>query len=154
MTSEAIDHQTLAALVERGSVRAANVVAQAGGCGVVVRQGRQDQPLSATRSGKLRLFKPLETVAAYLHDIGLRRFDVDATGLDLAAGSAVQRPDRSDVLKRVHQAAAHDAWFRRQVEATITEADDKNADWEADGALQAAWADEQAAPALRAAGGT
>lgn len=29
------------------------------------------------------------------------------------------RPDRAEALKRAHEAAAYDAWFREQVQASI-----------------------------------
>ncbi|WP_446662251.1 antitoxin PaaA2 family protein, partial [Escherichia coli] len=29
------------------------------------------------------------------------------------------RPDRAEALKRAHEAAAYDAWFREQVQAAI-----------------------------------
>lgn len=43
--------------------------------------------------------------------------------------TATARPDASQRLKRAHKAAAHDAWFRAEVEAGIKEADDPATEW-------------------------
>ena len=34
-----------------------------------------------------------------------------------------KRPDRAEALKRAHEAAEHDAWFREQVRSALDEAD-------------------------------
>ena len=47
MTSETIDHGTLAKLVEAGTVRAARVVGQDGGWGVIVKDRKTERPLAA-----------------------------------------------------------------------------------------------------------
>ena len=39
------------------------------------------------------------------------------------------RPDRAEALKRTHEAAEHDKWFRVQVEQGLAEADDPNTEW-------------------------
>ena len=90
MAEQAINHSTLAKLVESGSVRAAHVIGLAGGWGITVKCGKTVRPLAAQR-GKVRLFSRLETVADYLKRIGIARFDV----------------------------AAHDKWFRSQVQVAL-----------------------------------
>ncbi len=117
MAEEAIDHRTLAKLVESGAVRAARVISQAGGWGVIVTCGKTARPLAAQR-GKVRLFSRLETVALYLRGIGIPRFNVDV--VDYAPNRARRaRPDRSEALKHAHEAAAYDNWFRGQVQAAL-----------------------------------
>jgi len=81
MAEEAIDHRTLAKLVESGVVRAARVISRAGGWGIIVTCGKTARPLAAQR-GKARLFSKLETVAVYLREIGIPRFDVDVVDYD------------------------------------------------------------------------
>ena len=117
MAEAAINHSALAKLVESGTVRAAHVVGQAGGWGINVKCGRTVRPLAAQR-GKVRLFSKLETVAAYLKGIGIARFDVDVLGYD-AERARRARPDRAAALKRAHEAAAYDQWFRSQVQAAL-----------------------------------
>lgn len=115
MAEEAINHSTLAKLVESGAVRAAHVIGLAGGWGIIVKCGRTVRPLAAQR-GKVRLFSGLETVAAYLKGIGIARFDVDVVDYDPEHARRA-RPDRAEALKRAH--AAYDKWFRSQVQAAL-----------------------------------
>lgn len=118
-TTDTIDHTTLSRLVEAGAIRAAHVVAQAGGWAVLVKYGLHERPLAVRRSHEVRLFKKFETLVAYLKEIGLARFDVDAANYDPATLTTQRRPDRSEALKRAHESAAYDAWFREQVQESI-----------------------------------
>jgi len=115
MIENAINHSTLAKLVESGGVRAAHVIGLAGGWGISVKCGSSVRPLAAQR-GKVRLFSRLETAAAYLKAIGIARFDVDALDYDRALRA---RPDRAASLKRTHAAAAYDKWFRSKVQEAL-----------------------------------
>ena len=117
MAEEAIDHKTLARLVESGVVRAAHVISRAGGWGIIVTCGKTARPLAAQR-GKARLFSRLETVAVYLREIGIPRFDVDVVDYDPERARRT-RPDRAEALKRAHEAAAYDKWFRSQVQVAL-----------------------------------
>ena len=115
MAADTIDHSTLTKLVEVGTVRAARVVGQDGGWGVIVKDRKTERSLAAQR-GQVRLFRKLETVVAYLKSIGIGRFDVDAINYDPARTDR-RRPDRTEALKQTHEAAAYDKWFREQVQA-------------------------------------
>ncbi|MCL2656477.1 MAG: hypothetical protein FWD62_03470 [Betaproteobacteria bacterium] len=117
--AEAIDHSTLSRLVEAGAIQGAHIVGQPGGWSVMVRYGIHERPLAAQRSRNVRLFRRFETLVAYLKGVGIARFDVDAAGYDPDTLKTVRRPDRSEALKRAHEAAAYDAWFREQVQASI-----------------------------------
>lgn len=129
MSAETIDHNTLSRLVEAGAVRGAHVIGQMGGWGVMIKYGMLERPLSATRSKKIRTFKKLETLVAYLKEIGISRFDVDATQYDPATVQTYTRPDRAEAMRKAHEAVEHDKWFREQVELGLKEADDPNAVW-------------------------
>ncbi|MGO7590853.1 hypothetical protein [Rhizobium leguminosarum] len=126
MTAETIDHSTLSRLVEAGAVDAAHVVGKTGGWSVVIRYGKAERPLAAQRSRQVRLFKRMDTLVSYLKDVGISQFDVDAA--DYAPETA-SRPDRAAALRRTHEAAEYDRWFREQVGEAIREADDPNAVW-------------------------
>ncbi len=117
MAEAAINHSALAKLVESGSVSAAHVVGKVGGWGIIIKCGRTVRPLAAQR-GTVRLFSKLETVAAYLKGIGIARFDVDVLGYD-SEHARRTRPDRAEALRRAHEAAAYDKWFRSQVQAAL-----------------------------------
>ncbi|ARM91545.1 hypothetical protein RHEC894_PD00037 (plasmid) [Rhizobium sp. CIAT894] len=126
MITETIDHSTLSSLVEAGAVDAAHVVGKTGGWSVVIRYGKSERTLAAQRSRQVRLFKRMDTLVSYLKDIGISQFDVDAA--DYVSETAL-RPDRAAALRRTHEAAEYDKWFREQVEEAIREADDPNAVW-------------------------
>jgi hypothetical protein len=122
MTAETIDHNTLSRLVEAGAVRAAHVIGQLGGWGVVIKYGMTERPLAASRSREVRLFKKLETVVSYLKEIGISRFDVDSVNYDAAQLKTYSRPDRAEAMRQAHEAAAHDKWFRAQVQQGLDDA--------------------------------
>ncbi|MNP62120.1 hypothetical protein D3C76_1573680 [compost metagenome] len=56
---------------------------------------------------------------AYLLDIGIDHFEVDTSAFDRDQTSTYQRPDRAQALRRAHEAAAYDAWFAEQVDASL-----------------------------------
>ncbi|MCW5233523.1 antitoxin PaaA2 family protein [Verminephrobacter eiseniae] len=116
--AEMIDHGTLCRLVKAGAVSGAHIVGQRGGWAVLVKYGMTERPLAAQRSRQVRLFRGFETLVSYLKGVGIARFDVDAANFDPQT-TRPSRPDRSDALKRAHEAAAYDTWFREQVQASI-----------------------------------
>ena len=59
--------------------------------------------------------------------MGIEHFDVDAADYEAEGGRT--RPDRAEAMRRAHEAAGHDKWFREQVEEAIKEADDPNTEW-------------------------
>jgi len=125
MADKTIDHNTLSHLVAIGAINAAHVIGQAGGWVLSVKYGVSETFLSAQRSGKLRLFRKLETIMLYLKKLGISNFVVNSFAYD--AKTEHKRPDRSASLKRLHQSAEHDSWFRSQVEQAVIEADAENA---------------------------
>ena len=129
MAAATIDHASLSKLVEAGAVRGAHVVGQRGGWAVLVRYGMHERALAAQRSRQVRLFRKFETLVGYLRDIGIAKFEVNATDYDADALNLTRRPDAAEQLRRAHQAAAHDAWFRSEVEKALLEAKDPNAKW-------------------------
>jgi len=112
-----IDHATLAGRVAAGAIRGARIVGQAGGWGVVVKDGRAARTLAARR-GSARLFRRFETLVSYLKQIGLDRYEVDASGY-VPGALARHRPDSAKRLVRAHAAAQHETWFRAQVQETL-----------------------------------
>ena len=117
-----IDHGTLRRLVDAGAQVGAEVVGGAGGWGVVINYGRSSQTLAATR-GTPRTWRQFETLAGYLKDLGIVEYRVNTA--EFEAQAAVANPDdkrsatASARMKRAHQAAAYDTWFREQVRASV-----------------------------------
>lgn len=129
MAPATIDHATLARLVEAGAVRGAHVVGQRGGWAVLIRYGMTERALAAQRSRQVRLFRKFETLVGYLRGVGIAEFAVNATDYDADALKLTRRPDAAEQMRRAHQAAAHDAWFRAQVEQALKEANDPATQW-------------------------
>lgn len=153
MTAETIDHTTLSRLVEAGAVRGAHVVGQAGGWAVTVKYGMAERSLAAQRSRQVRLFKRMETLVSYLKAVGISRFEVDAANYTPEGGKDHSRPDRAEALRRAHEAAAYDNWFREQVGEAIREADDPATVWVSNASAKKGWAKKRAELAARIAAG-
>jgi ribonuclease HI len=150
-----IDHGTLRRLVDAGAHVGAEVVGAPGGWGVVISYGRASQTLAVTR-GEARTFRKFETVAAYLKELGITDLRVHTAEFD---PGAVAKPTdkRSELaterMKRAHEAAAHDKWFREQVEIGLAEADDLATEWVPHDVVKADMAQQRAALMARIAKG-
>lgn len=128
MIAESISHSSLKLLVESGSVRSATAIAEGDCWSLVVRFGRSEKTL-ISKNGKVRAWRKLDTLAKYItKDLGIPRFETDGSDYD-PTHQSLKRPDSSAVLKKAHEAAAHDEWFREQVQLGIDEADSDNAVW-------------------------
>lgn len=119
--------ETLRELIAAGSVRSATLLGQRGGYAVLVRVGLQERIL-ANRVGNARLYARLDTAAKDLREMGLAEFGVNVANFE-PGRLRPARPDRAEQLKRAHAAAAHDAWFREQIDQALAEADDPNTQW-------------------------
>ncbi len=117
-----IDHSTLKRLVSAGADVGAEVAGYAGGWGVVINYGRASQTLAATR-GKPRTFRQFETLAGYLKGLGIVEVRVNTAEFEPGAARTDPTDRRSATasarMKGAHQAAAHDTWFRSQIQASI-----------------------------------
>ncbi|MFJ4385093.1 hypothetical protein ACIP02_12180 [Pseudomonas sp. NPDC089408] len=119
MPTHHLDHANLSRMADSGRINATHIVGQPGGWAVQVDINQQEHVLTAQRSGNVRLFKKLETLVAYLLELGIDHFEVDATTYDPEQTSTYQRPDRTQALKRAHEAAAYEAWFHEQVKTSL-----------------------------------
>ena len=127
MSAPTIDHSTLSRMVEAGAVQSARVIGQAGGWSVAFHTGTgNDYMLSIARKGQTRLFRKIDTLIAYLKDLGISQFAVDA---DAYIAGSYTRPDRSEALKQAHEAAEHDRWVREELDERIRIADAPDAVW-------------------------
>lgn len=79
-----ITHPTLVQLVAAGAIRVVVAVGQPGGWSLLVRYGLAERALAAQRSKQLRVFRKLDTLQAYLQQIGVIRFEVDAANFMVA----------------------------------------------------------------------
>lgn len=117
---ETIDHPTLTHLAQSGAVRSATAVGAIGGWKLIVQYGTTERAVT-TRRGPVRIWRHFETLAKYLKDLGLARYQVDATGFvpSVEAAAHKKRPDVAARMKQAHEAAAYETWVRAQVQASI-----------------------------------
>jgi hypothetical protein len=132
---ETIDGRVVKGLVEANALAGASVIGQAGGFAVVVRYGDEERAIAAQRSRQIRLWRNLNTAAAYVqHELGVERFEVDMSYLDIAASDR-SRPDTAERQRQLREAAEHDTWFRAEVQRTVDGVKDgtvrliEEADW-------------------------
>ncbi len=145
-SSHTIDTAMAKRLVEAAAIRGASIIGQPGGWSVVLKLGLQEKPLGAQRSDKPRTWRSLDRCVDYLKkELHIARFELlDATHYSHVALEGKSRIDASDRLRNAHEAAAHDKWFREQVELAIREADDPAAHWISHEKAHASWAAKRA----------
>lgn len=102
--TETIDHAILQRLVEAGAVRGVDVIGQPGGWSVVFKYGMTERAL-AVRGGKIRIFRKMQTLVAYLRELGIVQFHVNAANYDPTVTTRPGRPDTSERMKRAFAVA-------------------------------------------------
>ncbi len=88
--------------------------------------------LMTTHGNKLRTFRNPAKAIEILHAMGAHRVEVDTSAWSptLAQAESRKRPDTAARQRRLHEAAAHDAWFRQEVQVAVREADGPDAEWD------------------------
>jgi hypothetical protein len=120
-TADTIDHTTLARLVEAGAVRGAEVIGHGHGWGVVVKYGMTERALAARR-GAVRSFRKFETLVAYLKELGISQYQVNAANFDANAMKTNRsRPDAAERMKRAFEADAQAQFLRTKVAASLAD---------------------------------
>lgn len=147
MNIHTIDTAMAKRMVEASAIRGAAIIGQPGGWSVILKMGLQERPLGAQRSDKPRTWRSLDRAVAYLkNELHIARFDLlDATHFSAAEPMAGKsRSDASDRLRNAHEAAAHDKWFREQVDQAVQEADAPDAQWVSAADAKSAWKTKRA----------
>jgi hypothetical protein len=115
-----------------GGLRSISVMASGGQFFVTALPRKGDRLTLATTHGKrLRAFRNPAKAIEILYRMGAHRVEVDTSAWSPkeAQLEGRKRPDTAERQRRIHQAAAHDAWFRQEVEMAVREADDPDAEW-------------------------
>jgi hypothetical protein len=116
-----------------GGLRSVSLLAS-GGQFFVTAQPRTGKrvTLATTHGKKFRAFRNPAKAIEVLHAMGAHKVEVDTTAWSPAQATAEsrKRPDTAARQRRAHEAAAHDAWFRREVELAVQEADAPHAEWD------------------------
>ncbi len=119
MSLEIIDGKAVKNLAGAHALNGAVVFGQPGGFAVLVRYGVNERAVAAQRSRRMRIWRNLNTAAAYVRDeLGIARFEIDMTEHDPAAVER-KRPDTAERQRHIHEAAEHDAWFRGEVQKAL-----------------------------------
>lgn len=116
-----------------GGLRSISIMASGGQFFVTAQPRVGDRVTLATTHGrKVRTFRDPGKAIQILHEMGAHRVEVDTSAWSSvkARVEGRKRPDTSERQRRAHQAAAHDAWFRQEVERAVQEANDPNAEWD------------------------
>lgn len=124
MSAQTIDTAMARRMVEAGAILGASIIGMPGGWSVMLKLGMSEKPLGSQRSDKPRLWRSLDTCMAYMRkDLHIARVDLlDASNHSEVDVSRATRADTSLRMKRAHEAAAYDTWFRAQVQASIDDA--------------------------------
>lgn len=119
--NQTIDTATARRMAEAGTIRGVSIIGQPGGWSVMLKVGMHEKPLGSQKQDKPRTWRSLDTLTEYLRkDLSIVRIDgVDGTHHSSADATRTERPDSAARMKRAHEAAAYDAWFRQQVQASI-----------------------------------
>jgi len=123
--------EQLRATTDAGGVAGVTLKAQGGAFYVKVDTRNGDEAvLAKARSSEPRSFGNPAQALTLLRALGLAVGSFDVQDWNPEDRATVRtRPDRAEALKRTHEAAEHDKWFRAQVEQGLAEADDPNTKW-------------------------
>ncbi len=146
MSEHTIDTAMAKRMVEAAAIRGASIIGQPGGWSVMLSLGMSEKPLGTQRTDKPRLWRSLDRCIDYLkNELHIARFDMlDATNYSVIAIAGKSRGDTATRMRHAHEAAAHDKWFRAQVEICIQEADDPNTTWVSHEEAKVSWAKKRA----------
>jgi len=129
--NQTIDTVTARCMAEAGTIRGAAIIGQPEGWSVMLKVGMTEKPLGGQRTDKARIWRSLDSLTRYLREtLHIVRVDgIDGTHYRADGMTKRSRPDASERLRHMHEAAAHDAWRMREIEQAIKEADDSTTQW-------------------------
>lgn len=132
----------------------ASIIGQSGGWSVMLKIGMTEKVLGVQRTDSPRVWRSLDRCVEYVKkELHIAQFDrLDATQHINTPAADSTRSDAAERMRHAHQAAAHDKWFRTQVEEAIKEADDPATVWVSNEDAKAQWAKKRAALAARIKG--
>lgn len=121
MSSQTIDTAIAKRMVKGHMIRGASIIGASGGWSVVLKIGTDEMPLVTQRTDRPRLWSSLDSCVGYLkNELQIARFDMlDATHYNKVAIVGKMRNDTAERMRRAHEAAAYDKWFREGVQASI-----------------------------------
>lgn len=149
--------EQLRATTAAGGVLGVTLKAQGGAFYVNIETRRGEAMFVSTREKKPRKFIDPRKAMLLLREIGLctMRINAEQWRPEEIEFEKRQRPDSAAMLKKKHQAADYDKWFRSQVEGALAKADSPEAIWVSSDAMKSRsedfrqkWMDEAKAKRL------
>lgn len=149
--------EQLRATTDAGGVLGVTLKAQGGAFYVNIETRRGEAVFVNTKEKKPRKFIDPRKAMMLLREIGLRTMRINAEQWrpEEIEFEKRQRPDSAELLKKKHQAADYDTWFRNQVEGALAKADSPEAVWVSSDAMKSRsegfrqkWLDEARAKGL------
>lgn len=121
MSTHTIDTAVARQMVDANAIRGASIIGQPGGWSVMLKFGMMEKPLGTQRTDKPRTWRSLDTCMQYLRkELRITRVDMlDASNYSEDGVARTQRKDTAERMRRAHEAAAHDAWVRAQVQEAL-----------------------------------
>ncbi|HLV28088.1 MAG TPA: hypothetical protein VKY60_03070 [Burkholderiaceae bacterium] len=121
MSSDTIDTAVARQMVAANAISGASIIGQPGGWSVMLKFGTVEKPLGTQRTDKPRIWRSLDTCIQYLrNELRITRVEMlDASNYSEEGNARARRDDAAERMRRAHEAAAHDAWVRAQVEAAL-----------------------------------
>jgi len=121
MSTHTIDTAMARRMVEASAIRGASIIGQPGGWSVMLKMGMVEKPLGTQRTDKPRTWRSLDTCMDYLrNELHIVRVEMlDASNYSDSEVTRRPRKDAAERMKRAHEAAAYDSWFREQVQEAI-----------------------------------
>lgn len=121
MSTHTIDTAMARRMVEASAIRGASIIGQPGGWSVMLKMGMVEKPLGTQRTDKPRTWRSLDTCMDYLrNELHIVRVEMlDASNYSDSEVTRRPRKDAAERMKRAHEAAAYDEWFRKQVQEAI-----------------------------------
>lgn len=80
-----------------------------------------------------------ESTFTFRVDEDLKSAFAEAAKAQDRTGAQLLRDFMRESVKRQQESAEHDAWFRREVEQALREADDPNTEWISDEEVRSRW---------------
>ncbi len=119
MSVATLDTAVAKQLAQNSAIGGAAIVGVPGGWSVLLKVGGIEKRLGTQRTERPRLWRSLDRCVAYLRaELDITRIElVDARLHQADAPAQRGRSDTAERMRRTHQAAAYDTWFREQVQA-------------------------------------
>lgn len=121
MSQHTVDTAMARRLVGANAIRGASIIGQPGGWSVMLKLGVDEMPLVTQRTDKPRVWRSLDSCIHYLmSELHITQVDgLDGRGHTTGGVARTVREDASVRMKRAHEAAAYDQWFRLQVQESL-----------------------------------